>query len=114
LIDIFGGTVVKEGADIERNTDDQETPPVPPPPPPMLRQPTDGEESSGMVYQKGGWSKAIEADKMQDHVAWLKQYAEQDGFARMRTYRQLIQAGLRERKEEPEKKRRKWRRKQVS
>ena len=116
LIDIFGGAGVKErGADVERSsTGDQETPPVPPPPQPMLRQPTENEESSGMVYQKGGWSKAIEADKMQDHVAWLKQYAELDGFARMRTYRQLIQAGLRERKEEPEKKRRKWRRKQVS
>ena len=99
LIDIFGGAGVKErGADVERSsTGDQETPPVPPPPPPMLRQPSNGEESSGMVYQKGGWSKAIEADKMQDHVAWLKQYAEQDGFSRMRVYRQLILAGLRER-----------------
>jgi len=96
LIDIFGGTVVKEGADIERNTDDQETPPVPPPPPDILRQPKAGEKSNGMIYLDGGWHPIpFGGSEMQDRVKWLKEYADQNGFARMRVYKALKKAGLR-------------------
>lgn len=35
---------------------------------------------------------------LQDHVAWLKTEAETNGYARMRVYKALINAGLREKK----------------
>src|SRR6516164_5348085 len=96
LIDIFGGAGVKQGADIERNTDKEETPPVPPPPPDILRQPKEGEKSNGMVYLNGGWHPIpFGGSEMQDRVKWLKEYADQNGFARMRVYKALKKAGLR-------------------
>jgi hypothetical protein len=105
LIDIFGGAGVKQGADIERNTDKEETPPVPPPPPDILRQPKEGEKSNGMVYLNGGWQmdtgyraeveSAKQPKTMQEHVDYLKRYAEDNGFSRMRVYKALKRAGLR-------------------
>jgi len=96
LIDIFGGAGIKQGADIERNTDKEETPPVPPPPPDILRQPKAGEKSNGMIYLDGGWHPIpFGGSEMQDRVKWLKEYADQNGFARMRVYKALKKAGLR-------------------
>jgi len=101
LIDIFGGTVVKhELGAVKASTGDQETATtVPPPPPEILRQPKEGEVSNGMIYLGNAWYKLDDAlghtGQMQDHVEYLKKYAEGNGFARMRVYKALKKAGLR-------------------